>query len=340
MDIPWSHFPAVKRDRLAAKWLESVAMLGAAGNTIEAYGRGLADALAFARALHKPLKNFTRADIRRYVNDMRTRRRSTGWRRRSSDETVGLSIATMQQRVTVLRLFFQYLVDERLVTHSPVGRGRFVVGRPTASKTDFGLVPQLQRLPWIPNDDEWKRILGIVRQCNVRDKAMFALSYECALRRQEVCGLEISDFDMAARTLRVRAELAKNRRERIVLFSDETAQLIIRYFRRRRVLQIQNGRLFLSESRRNRGRPITVYSWTARVEKIAAEANVPRFTTHALRHLCLTDLARAGWDIHQIALFAGHKTPSSTMRYIHLSGRELKDRYTASIRSLNLGCHD
>jgi site-specific recombinase XerD len=59
------------------------------------------------------------------------------------------------------------------------------------------------------------------------------------------------------------------------------------------------------------------------VESIAARAGVRRFSTHTNRHLCLTDLARSGWDIYRIATFAGHKDIRTTMKYIHLSGREL-----------------
>jgi integrase len=59
------------------------------------------------------------------------------------------------------------------------------------------------------------------------------------------------------------------------------------------------------------------------VERIAQVSGVPQFTTHTPRHLCLTDLARAGWDIHEIARFAGHRSTDSTLVYIHLSGRDL-----------------
>jgi integrase len=37
----------------------------------------------------------------------------------------------------------------------------------------------------------------------------------------------------------------------------------------------------------------------------------------------LTDLARADWDIHEIAKFAGHRSIETTLLYIHLSGRDL-----------------
>jgi integrase len=62
------------------------------------------------------------------------------------------------------------------------------------------------------------------------------------------------------------------------------------------------------------------------VRRIALASGVERFSTHTTRHLCLTDLARMGWEVHAIAAFAGHRHTDSTLRYIHLSGRELADK--------------
>ena len=62
------------------------------------------------------------------------------------------------------------------------------------------------------------------------------------------------------------------------------------------------------------------------MRRVALAADVPRFSTHTTRHLCLTDLARMGWELHAIATFAGHRSTDSTLRYIHLSGRELLDK--------------
>ena len=82
-------------------------------------------------------------------------------------------------------------------------------------------------------------------------------------------------------------------------------------------------RCSLSESRRNRTEPITLWTWSKIVRRLANDAELPQFSTHTLRHLCLTDLARAGWDLHEIARFAGHRNVSVTQQYIHLSGRDL-----------------
>ncbi|MFJ9753060.1 site-specific integrase [Streptomyces chartreusis] len=67
-------------------------------------------------------------------------------------------------------------------------------------------------------------------------------------------------------------------------------------------------------------------SWSKTVERIARRAGAARLSTHTFRHLRLTDLARADWTIDQIAQYAGHRDLATTMRYIHLSGRELAAR--------------
>jgi integrase/recombinase XerD len=56
---------------------------------------------------------------------------------------------------------------------------------------------------------------------------------------------------------------------------------------------------------------------------------------HTTRHLCLTDLARMGWELHAIATFAGHRSTESTLRYIHLSGRELAVKLNRSMAHLH-----
>jgi integrase len=44
-----------------------------------------------------------------------------------------------------------------------------------------------------------------------------------------------------------------------------------------------------------------------------ARREVPAFSTHTLRHLCLTDLAWSGWELHAIATFAGHRSTQTTL---------------------------
>lgn len=164
---------------------------------------------------------------------------------------------------------------------------------------------------------------------------MLALAYDAALRREELCALTTDDIQPGQRLVTVRAENTKNRQGRVVPYSVATGELFALYLRERRELSRERGPLFLSESHRNRAQPISIWTWSKVVEGIAERAGVPQFTTHTLRHLCLTDLARAGWDIHEIARFAGHRSTETTLRYIHLSGRELAEKLERGMASIH-----
>ena len=217
---------------------------------------------------------------------------------------------------------------------NPVGRGRYGSGRGRGGAAR-GLVPRLVKLPWIPAEAEWLRVLDVFRGEPVRNRVMLALAYDSALRREELCALRTDDLDPAHRTVRVRAETTKTGRERVVPYSAPTGVLLGQYLRHRATISRARGQLFLSESRRNHAQPLTLWTWSKVVRRVALAAEVPRFSTHTTRHLCLTDLARMGWEIHAIASFAGHRSTESTLRYIHLSGRELSERLNASMSHLH-----
>ena len=89
------------------------------------------------------------------------------------------------------------------------------------------------KLPWIPGEAEWLRVLEVFRAEPVRNRVMLALAYDAALRREELCWLRTDDLDPAHRTLRVRAETTKTRRERVVPYSAPTGLLLAEYLRHR-----------------------------------------------------------------------------------------------------------
>jgi integrase/recombinase XerD len=215
----------------------------------------------------------------------------------------------------------------------PSRRGGNVVA--LDSGAGLALVPRMARLPWIPSEAEWLRVLEVFRGEPVRNRVMLALAYDAALRREELCSLRTDDLDPAHRTLRVRAETTKTRRERVVPYSAPTGVLLAEYLRQRAAVSRARGRLFLSESRRNHAEPLSLWSWSKVVRRVALAADVPRFSTHTTRHLCLTDLARMGWEVHAIATFAGHRSTDSTLQYIHLSGRELAAKLASSMTHIH-----
>lgn len=328
-------WPALGHCPEALEWLRVQADLGLAPRTLEAYSRGLADYLGVCgREGIDPL-GAGRAEVARYVRDLTRRPHPRGTTVVSIESGVGLANATLQQRLVAVRLFYDHLIEEGRRDTNPVGRGRYTPGRAFGGHRERGLIPRFTKLPWIPTEAEWQQLLTVARQESLRTRLMLALAYDAALRREELCSLQTDDLDPAHRTLRVRAETTKTRRGRVVPYSEVTGILLQQYLAWRRELSHARGLLFLSESRRNRARPITLWTWSKVVRALALRADVPRFSTHTLRHLCLTDLARAGWELHAIARFAGHRNVATTLQYIHLSGRELAAKFTHSMAHIH-----
>jgi len=319
----------------ARRWLQIQSDLGLAPNTIAAYGHGLEDYFLFCTISRITATGAKKEHIAAYVGFLSSRPNPRGVNIISLDSGVGLANATMQQRITVVRLFYDHLIEEGIREDNPVGRGKYTPGKGFGGKRDRALIPRYKKLPWIPTFEQWQAIIEAASRERLRNRVMLAMSYDAALRREELCTLSTNDIDPAFRLITIRAENTKNRQERTVPYSEATGILYEHYLRERRKLSLERGGLFHSESKRNKGKHISLWSWSKVVEGISSRAEVPQFTSHTLRHLCLTDLARAGWDLHEIAKFAGHRSLETTQIYIHLSGRELSKKFESSMNSVH-----
>jgi site-specific recombinase XerD len=92
----------------ARQWLIMRGQFGLAANTLDAYARAIDSYFSFMDGRERCYEESTQADIGGWINEMRGR---------------GLANATLIQRVTALRLFFEYLVEEGVRPTNPVSRG-------------------------------------------------------------------------------------------------------------------------------------------------------------------------------------------------------------------------
>jgi integrase/recombinase XerD len=209
--IDWSRNPLTAGSNLGRQWLQIQCDLGLAQNTIEAYGRGLEEYFKFIGGLEREPMNCGGEIIAAFVHSLPEKAGSVRGKVVSIQANPALSNATLQQRLTVVRLFYDFLVEEQVCRKNPVGRGRYTPGKAFGSIGQRGLVCRYHTLPWIPAEAEWRAVLAAVRTRTARTRLMFALGYDAALRREELCSIEISDIDPAHRTVRIRAEVTKNR---------------------------------------------------------------------------------------------------------------------------------
>jgi integrase/recombinase XerD len=328
-------YPLMLAHADARRWIQCCALLGLARNTIAAYSRAMEMFLGFCEKHSMQPRYATREFVAQYVHYLRTRPRRGQSNIVRIDSQAAFANATLQQQLTAVRLFFEFLVEEQIIERNPVGRGRYTVSKHFGAGAQRGLLARFHRLPWIPTEAQWAALLRSAASEPIRNRCMMAFSYDGALRREELCQLRSDDLDPAHRLLRVRAETTKGRRERVLPYSAVSGELLQAYLRHRRTLATRSSSLFVSESPRNFSMPITLWTWSKVTRAIGLRAGVRQFSTHTLRHLCLTDLARAGWDLHELARFAGHRNLETTLQYIHLSGRDLADRLSKTMAQLH-----
>ncbi|TQE34215.1 site-specific integrase [Streptomyces ipomoeae] len=323
--IEWVRYPHLAAHEPARRWLQFTANIGRAPSTIDAYGRSVDDHLRYCHKIGEDPLTLKADAVAGWIGDLRSRPNPRSANLVHFDSGVGLASATIQLRVVATRSFYAYLVEDGLRELNPVRRGQS--GR-SGRRPRRGLVGRVEKAPWIPTEASWDRIVNTVRSQSLRNRLMTALAYDGALRREELTQLDAEDIDPAYSLIHLRAETTKSQRAREVAYGTATGQLLMSYLKHRRALFGRvGGALLRSESRRNFGAPLSEWTWSKVAEDIARRAKTPNLSTHTFRHLRLTDLARADWTLDQIAQYAGHRDLDTTMKYIHLSGRELAERF-------------
>ena len=212
-EVRWERYRRVSENPHAREWLKFQAARGLAANTIEAYGRELDRYLGFLETENIPFHSVIRPTIGAYIRSI-TQLEVPRVSRKGMEARSTLANATLQQHLTVVRLFHDFLVEERVCTRNPL---RLLIG-------GRGLIQRHHRLPWIPSEEEWQNILQVCKQEPLRNRVMLAMSYDAALRREEICSLEVADIDPAHRLLRIRHNLLRMRQE-IPLSDAELAAL-------------------------------------------------------------------------------------------------------------------
>ena len=191
--VRWDRCPLVAVDPHASSWLTLQSHRGLASNTLDAYSRALERYLSFLKVRCVPSTCVTRGDVGLYLAALQA-------------GEVTLSNATIQQLLTVVRLFHAYLMEEGAGPNNPAAK----------SSSGRAMVARHHKLPWIPNEEDWHCILASARQESIRNRAMLAFAYDGGLRREELCGLQSSDIDPSRRMLRIRAESTKEPLHRLL----------------------------------------------------------------------------------------------------------------------------
>ncbi len=186
-EIQWQYYPQVAELPNPRAFIESQAKRQKQPKTVDAYARNLEDLIsAFAEFGVPDLVEAGLDDIETYIDWLHQRTPAKPRNKSTSSPGEGLSPNTIQQRIVTARLFYDFCIFRgyRRNTINPVPRGNPGYGDTPPQR---GLVSHNKRLPWIPTDSEWERLVShIMGHESVRNQLLILLAYDGALRREEV----------------------------------------------------------------------------------------------------------------------------------------------------------
>ncbi len=321
----WNCCPLVAQNPVTRAFIEQLAKERKSLSTIENYSRDLNDFLsAFPDTFFSELLEADESTIADYVDWLWKREAKRGDGHTSDRSKITyltgshLAPATIRRRVGTVRSFYRWCIRlrHRQDTLNPVRAG--IHGR------ERGLVPVPTSVPWIPDERQWKAILThVLTNCSTRDQAIVLLAHDGALRREEIVLLRVDDIDWRSHTIAIRPEITKNKLPGTIVLSHPTWSRLKEYVEGERAALIKcyggasAGRIFLSDSQRNPGQPISKWTVKDLFDRIRNALHLPQLTPHKMRHLMLTELKRSGMELLEVSRYARHRKLSSTEIYLH-----------------------
>jgi integrase/recombinase XerD len=175
-----------------------------------------------------------------------------------------------------------------------------------------------QKNPQILSAGEAKRLLTMAGKLQVR--VLLSIGYGAGLRVSEVVKLKVKHIDSALGIIRV--EQAKGKKDRQVMLSPETLDLLRDWWKVRTAKYdagVPAGERWLFPGRRE-GRPLTPRQVTRLFHETVEAAGIKKkVTLHTLRHSFATHLFDRGVDIRTIQALLGHEKLETTARYTRVA---------------------
>ena len=283
---------------------------GLSENTERVY---MSDLLSFREYLAKEdltLRDMDRNTLRGYLAWLATPAREGGR---------GYERVSVSRKLSVLRSFYLFLVQEGMFKSTPVPSGR-----------SFRL-KVVKPLPTFLGHREAGRLLDAPDESTtmgMRDKALMELLYGCGVRLAEIHGMDLADINFGQRSVLVRG---KGNKERETLYGEPAEDALKRYLNEARPLLAEEAApgektdaVFLNRygqrlSRRSIESMVRKYG-----ERVGTRDDVH---PHTLRHTFATHMLEGGADLRVIQELLGHSSPQTTQIYTHITKAEALEAY-------------
>ncbi len=214
--------------------------------------------------------------------------------------------------------FFKWLNQEKHIPSNPA--------------SDFQLPRLPKRLPKdilsIAEINSMLNHTSIFGNIGIRDRAIMETFYSTGVRRMELVGLRLQDFDDERGTLTIFD--GKWKKDRVVPIGERASIWVKKYLaevRPKLVRDDDSGHIFLTDY----GEAFILNRISDLVKKYMNACGInKRGSCHLFRHAMVTHMLENGADIRFIQAMLGHENLSSTEIYTQVSIKKLKQVHAAT----------
>ena len=293
-------------DRWISAFLDAqAAELGAARNTLLAYGRDLKDFAAWLGANGKTFTGAIQSDVENYLVSC------------TSD---GLSKSTRARRLSAIRQLYRFATEEGWRPDNPALRMK----GPGRDQKLPGTLDQSEVVALL----DAAKAFGRTKSDQSRNRTLLEVLYATGMRVSELVELPVTSVRGAPRMILVRG---KGNKERMVPLSPPAMAAIADW------LTLRDA---ADDAARLSGRPaskhlfpgpgaaghLTRQHFYLLIKEIAVTAGISpeKVTPHTLRHAFATHLLAGGADLRAIQMLLGHADVATTEIYTHVLDEHLK----------------
>jgi integrase/recombinase XerD len=254
------------------------------------------------RSLYRP-EEITKPILERYQRHLYLYRRPTNGK--------AWTFRTQRLHLEPIKLWFRWLTRNNVTLWNP------------ASELDLPrVVKHLPRQAFTQQEVESILALPDIREVlGLRDRALMEVAYSTGMRRSELAGLSIYDFDEQRRTLLIRH--GKGDKQRMVPVGERASLWLRKYLDESRselAIEPDDGHLFLGRV----GEPIGSNYISQLVREYVVKAGIKKpGSVHLLRHSAAVQMLDHGCDIRFIKELLGHADLKTTETYTRVSIEQL-----------------
>lgn len=225
-----------------------------------------------------------------------------------------VSASTINNYIRNLKVFFNWLVDSRIIKSSSMDKIDFikVKRKPKDNISDSDFIALI-------------KAIDVTKYYEYRDYVVIQLIMDTGMRLGETLSLTIDDVDIDRRAILIPAEITKGKKERYVFFSNTMAGMLRRWLQYKD-RYINNDQLLFPTTRGTKlGIPHFERNFRIYKDRAGLSQNV---TPHSLRNNFAKRCLMSGMDIYTLSRILGHSSVTVTEKaYLDLTVTDIRKNY-------------